>query len=299
MFPIAKQEPAPFPELMPRDQADASGPIQPAALRPHAPRHAGKMAAMMPANAPNESNRITLPTYTLRPPDVLIIESRKGLTTQPIFGQHLVRPDGTVGLGAYPAVKVAGLTLEEARVEIAKAIHSKMAKEPYKIEDPPGSKKFIEIKPPTEKEVRDNLSVDVLAYNSSVYYIITDGAGLGQQVYRFPITGSETVLDAISNINGLPVVASPRRIWVARRSEGPGAPDSKLAVDWKGITQLGGTNTNWQVMPGDRIYVQADPMRTFNTNLGKFLEPVERVIGATLLTGQTVNTIRNGTTVIR
>jgi hypothetical protein len=40
-------------------------------------------------------------------------------------------------------------------------------------------------------------------------------------------------------------------------------------------------------------------MRRFNTNLGKMLEPIERLFGATLLGGQTVNTIKNGTTVIR
>jgi polysaccharide export outer membrane protein len=152
---------------------------------------------------------------------------------------------------------------------------------------------------PTRDDVFKGLSVDVLAYNSSVYYIITDGAGLGEQVYRFPVTGNETVLDAIAHINGLPVVASPKRTWVARRNTGHPGPDSMLPVDWKGITQAGNMNTNWQVMPGDRIYVQADPVRRFNNNLGKMLEPVERLLGATLLGGQTVNTIRNGTNVIR
>ena len=44
--------------------------------------------------------------------------------------------------------------------------------------------------------------------NSKVYYIITDGAGSGEQVFRFPVTGSETVLDAISQIGGLPPVSS-------------------------------------------------------------------------------------------
>ena len=39
--------------------------------------------------------------------------------------------------------------------------------------------------------------VDVIAYNSKNYYVITDGAGYGEQVYPFPVMGSETVLDAI------------------------------------------------------------------------------------------------------
>jgi polysaccharide export outer membrane protein len=200
--------------------------------------------------------------------------------TQPVRGQHLVRPDGTVGVGIYGPVLVAGKTLGDARTEIARAIHARL--------DPKGKVSY--------KDVLDGLSVDVLAYNSSVYYIITDGAGLGEQVYRFPITGSETVLDAISHINGLPLVACKRRIWVARRNPGHPGPDTVLPVDWIGVTQVGAMNTNWQVMPGDRIYVQADKMRTFNNNLSKFLEPVERLLGVTLLGSQTVNSIRSGTT---
>src|SRR5207245_10531651 len=115
--------------------------------------------------------------------------------------QHLVRVDGTVGLGVYGAAPVAGKTIEQAREEIARVIHGRL--------DP----KTVAL-----KDVLDGLSVDVLAYNSSGYYIITDGAGLGEQVYRFPVTGNETVLDSISNINGLPVVSSPKRIRVARRT---------------------------------------------------------------------------------
>jgi hypothetical protein len=72
-----------------------------------------------------------------------------------------------------------------------------------------------------------------------------------------------------------------------------------LPVDWKGVSEFGATNTNWQLMPGDRVFVQSDPMRRFNNNLGKMLEPIERLFGATLLGSQTVNTIKNGTTVIR
>jgi polysaccharide export outer membrane protein len=81
---------------------------------------------------------------------------------------------------------------------------------------------------------------------------------------------------------------------VARRNTAPG-PDNVYPVDWKGITQYGAMNTNWQIMPGDRVYVQADPMRRFNNNLSKMLEPIERIMGATLLGSQTSNSIRNGT----
>jgi polysaccharide export outer membrane protein len=286
----------PIPEVMVRDDNHLPLIVH---TQPNSPRGGARHHSAPPMllpNAPNEWNPVTLPSYVIRPPDVLLIEllpqfsrdenmklklNNIGLLNQPIFGQHLVRPDGTVELGVYGSVPVAGKTIAQARDEVVKVIRSRL--------DP----KI------TAKDVADYLKVDILSYNSSVYYVITDGAGLGQQVYRFPVTGHETVLDAISNINGLPVVASPRRIWVARKNEGHPGPESILRVDWKGISQFGSTTTNWQLMPGDRVFVQSDPMRRFNTNLGKMLEPIERLFGATLLGGQTVNTIKNGTTVIR
>lgn len=281
--PAPKVEFPPIPEVMlkePPRMVEA----QPTAFRhggKHGPAsaHAAPMAPLPPV--PSESSLVSLPTYTIRPPDVLLIDSQKGLLTQPIRGQHLVRVDGTVGLGVYGPAQVAGRTIQQAREEIARVIHSRLDQKTVKFED-----------------VLDGLSVDVLAYNSSVYYIILDGAGLGEQVYRFPVTGTETVLDAIANVNGLPVVSSPKRIWVSRRNLTPGQ-DSTLPVDWKGITQYGAMNTNWQIMPGDRVYVQADPMRRFNNNLSKMLEPIERLLGATLLGSQTVNSIRSGTTGFR
>src|SRR5439155_23151307 len=39
----------------------------------------------------------------------------QGRATQQIRGQHLVRPDGTVGLGQYGSVNVSGVTLAEAK----------------------------------------------------------------------------------------------------------------------------------------------------------------------------------------
>lgn len=287
----------PIPEVMVKDDAHLPLIVH---TQPSLPRRGAKhySAPPMPLpNAPNEWNPVTLPSYVIRPPDVLLIEllpqfsrdenmklklTNIGLLNQPIFGQHLVRPDGTIELGVYGPVPVAGRTLAQARDEVVKVIRSRL--EPTKV---------------TAKDIAEYLKVDILSYNSSVYYVITDGAGLGQQVYRFPVTGHETVLDAISNINGLPVVASPRRIWVARKNPGDPGPEHKLPVDWKGISEFGAANTNWQLMPGDRVFVQSDRMRLFNNNLGKMLEPIERLMGATLLGSQMVNTIKNGTTVTR
>ena len=65
------------------------------------------------------------------------------------------------------------------------------------------------------------MAVDIYAYNSKFYYVITDGAGLGDAVVKFPITGNDTVLDALAEVNGMQEVSS-KRIWIARPA--PAAP---------------------------------------------------------------------------
>src|SRR5262249_10525108 len=156
--------------------------------------------------------------YVIEPPDILLVEypPSEGLYKDfPISGQHLVRPDGTISLGIYGSAFVGGMTLDQAKEAIAAQLKTRIADLDPRV-----------------------LNVDVLAYNSKFYYVITDGGGYGEQVYRFPVTGCETVLDAIGQINGLPPVASKKHIWVARRV--PGHTEQKvLPVDWIGIAQHG------------------------------------------------------------
>ena len=94
--------------------------------------------------------------------------------------------------------------------------------------------------------------VDVAAYNSKFYYVITDGAGLGDQVVKLPIAGGETVLDAISEIGGLGT-SSTRDIWVARPSADHGGYEQRLPINWDAIVKKGITATNYQLFPNDRI----------------------------------------------
>lgn len=267
----------------------------------HGPTRRTPMAPP-PPGTPTEMNPVPL-EYRIRPPDVLLIDSLKGLVHAPVNGPYTVRPDGTVGIGIYGSAAVTGLTIEEARPVIARTIFSKMAQAPYQIPEKDdkgnvlkgkdGKPIMTTITPPTFEEVLKNLNVNILAYNSSFYYVIIDAAGLGEQVYRFPVTGHETVLDGISLIGGLQAFSS-KKIWVARKNVGPSLHESRLPVDWKAIAEGGETNTNWQVMPGDRIYVKADPVRRFNNNLQKFLEAPKEILGVTLLGSQTVNSIKSG-----
>ena len=183
--------------------------------------------------------------------------------SQVIRGEHLVRPDGTVSLGTYGKVYVAGMTVEQIKA----AIEAHLAKTLYKPE----------------------VDVDVLAYNSKFYYIITDFAGNGEQVTKLPSTGNETVLDAIANVGGLSVV-STKILWVARPAPA-GNVDQILPVDWKGITRRGHTRTNYQLLPGDRVFVMSQPVAKFDSYLARILNPIERMFGVTLLGTSVVNTL--------
>ncbi len=229
-------------------------------------------------SAPHEFAKQPLPPYVVEPPDILLVEVDKVFTGegfQPIAGQHLVRPDGTISLGTYGSVYVAGLTLNEIQDAVAAQIH-------------------ILLKNKSLEEIKKNLDVDVLAYNSKFYYVITDGGGYGEQVYPIPVTGNETVLDALSKINGLPPVASKKCIWVARATADCDHPNI-LRVDWCGITQRGCVATNYQIFPNDRIYVASDKWIRLESWLSKRLNPVDRVMGSVLLGASTVNQIK-GTT---
>lgn len=247
-----------------------------------------------PGVIPSELTKITLPPYVIEPPDVLLIEVYAdsldvtkppvALWPQSISGQHLVRVDGTVGLGVWGSVQLAGLSLDQATDAIRQHVFNKMQQDKrisdkFKVDSP--DKLFV--------------IVDVLAYNSKTYYIITDGGGFGEQIFEFSILGNETVLSALARVYGLPDVASKRDIWVARRSPLPGIGQQILPVDYVAITQHGVAQTNYQVLPGDRIYVKAQKLVRIDRFLQRALSPIERLLGVTLLGASTVNNI-NGRT---
>jgi polysaccharide export outer membrane protein len=202
----------------------------------------------------------------LRNPQVSVaLAAFRGM--QQTRGEHLVRQDGTINLGIYGNVYVAGMTLGQIKCVIDKHL--------------------------SEYVVNPQVAVDVYSYNSKYYYVIFDGGGYGQQIYKLPITGNETVLDAIANVQGMPPVSSQWRIWVARPAPCGHPCDQILMVDWMALTRGGSTCTNYQLFPGDRVYVDADCLIKTDNWLAKILAPVERVLGVTLLGSSTVNSIRN------
>jgi len=251
-------------------------------------------AVLAAPGVPTELNMITLPPYAIGSPDILLIDAftipkQQGdppvqLSPQPVQGQHLVRPDGTVNLGIWGSVSVAGLTTDQAKEAVRRHLF-------YQLKVMFDQTQMRSTPPPDTPE-KILVAVDVIGYNSKAYYVITDGAGFGEQMYRFPYQGYETVLDALANINGLPAVGSKQHVWVARRSPHC-TQDQILPVDYVGTTQHACTLTNYQILPGDRVYVRADHAFRIDGWLQKVLTPIERVLGVTLLSSSTYNSITN------
>ena len=172
--------------------------------------------------------------------------------TAPVTGEYLVGPDGTVNLRQYGTLHVAGKTVTEIRVELNKYLSRYF--------DSPDA------------------SVDVRQFNSKVFYVITEGAGMGDNIRRVPVTGSDTVMDALSAVNGLSQVSSAT-VWVARPAPGGFGCEQILPVDYEAITKGASSATNYQIMPGDRVFVAGDSMIATNTWLTKMTAPIERLLG--------------------
>jgi polysaccharide export outer membrane protein len=205
---------------------------------------------------------------------VVTIELGQSRLLQQIRGEHLVRPDGTIGLGTYGAVSVVGMTIAEAKAAIESHLSQYL--------------------------LQPEVAIDILAYNSKVIYVIFDGAGNGQIVLRLPVTGNETVLDAIAQagsttsgaqVGGLTAVSSKHHIWVARPSQACADCDTILPVRWDDITMRGRTETNFQLLPGDRLYVQSQSIVKVDNYLAKFISPIERAFGITLLGSGVVHSV--------
>ena len=225
----------------------------------------------------------------------MLIRVTGAFIEEPIADAFAVDPEGKVDLGpSYGRVRVVGLTVDEAQDAIRKhlASGSSIRKCRCRSASRPGAQQIDRRAPGragrprqpghvrlgvrgrhdarasharrskrklSEKLDNPEVVVDVFAYNSKKYYVITQGGGHGDNVAELPITGNETVLDAIARIGGISHVSSTR-IWIAR----PAPERRRLRADPAG--ELGrnqprrSTATNYQLMPRDRLYIAEDPL---------------------------------------
>jgi polysaccharide export outer membrane protein len=225
------------------------------------------------SNLSRELSKRTMPEYVIEPPDLLLVEVLEALPGRPITGERLVRPDGTINLGFYGDVYVTGLTLSEAKEKIVLHLKKYLSDEVLGlVYNDNGEMK------PIEPRDSDTVFVDVSAYNSKFYYVMGDVGLPG----RLPITGNETVLDAITFAGGLTETANVQNIRLVRPAPPGACCEQLLPVNYSEIVYKGDTTTNYQLMPGDRLMVYRDPIVRGTIFLGRLAAPFGTVVNAML-----------------
>jgi polysaccharide export outer membrane protein len=269
----------------------------------------------------NAIRLIPRPPYRIEPLDTLGIRVVEALPDQPIQGIYGVEPDGRVNLGFnYGAVFVQGMTIEQASAAIDRHLQKRL-KKGYQVSVVMGESRALQLirgfhlvqtdgtvnlglygsvyvdnmtipqaKAALEAHLSQfllnpEISLTVSGYNSKVFYIVTAGGGVSaEQITRLPMTGKTTVLDALSLVSGLPYHSSTNKMWLVRPAPEGTCEELVLPIDYHGIVACGKTATNYQILPGDRLYVKAAPLLTIDAYLARVLAPIDRFLGTTLLT---------------
>jgi polysaccharide biosynthesis/export protein len=301
------------------------GPVPPE-LEP--PRELSKVSLPAYRIAPPDIIRLDVvrlvprPSYRIDTYDVLQIRVFGALPQQPIDDYFLVEGEGIVTLGpAYGVVRVEGMTTAEAAAVIVRALRSVLRNPQVTVQlarsasaqnisrdyavAPDGviqlsSFGAVHLAGKTVTEARlaiqDHLAqyfdssrvgVQVVGFNSQNYYVIVAGAMMEEVTQRFPITGNETVLDAIGQIKELSRVSS-KTMWIARPAPGGSGQEQILPVDWRAIAAGGETKTNYQILPGDRLYIVDDSLVAMDNCIGFFTNPIARLLNTGSLATSTV-----------
>jgi protein involved in polysaccharide export with SLBB domain len=200
------------------------------ALFPHTYKllpQARDISSQMRPTDPRELAKQALEAYFIQPGDVLLIDVTDLEADIRVPADQPVMPDGTIDLGQYGRIVVAGLTIEQIEGLVHDVIQAQ--------------EKGKTIKP---------LNVRLNVADSARYYVLGEVNSPG----AYPLIGRETVLDAIQAAGGLSDRASDCQIILSRPTP-PCSCRIVLPVCYDRIVQLGDTTTNYQIRPGDRIFV--------------------------------------------
>lgn len=174
---------------------------------------------------PRELEKTVIPAYVVQPGDVLLVEPVQLDSPLRFPADQTVLPDGSIDLGRFGRLVVAGKTLEQIESDVDAAIKA--------LEKDAGA-----------------INVRLINPQSAVYYVLGEVSSPGS----FPYVGRETVLDAILSAGGLTDKASQCNIILSRPSA-PGGCRTVIPICYRHIVQQGDTASNYQLMPGDRVYV--------------------------------------------
>ena len=185
----------------------------------------------VPNGLNHELSKQVVADYFLEPGDRLSIEPMNLESKFQSMGDQVVLVDGSVDLGKFGRIRVAGFTAEMAEQSVSDQI--------LQIS---GSQEMV--------------NVQLLETNGSRIYVLGAVGSPG----AYDLKGRESVLDAILLAGGLTSKASPCDIIFVRPTN---SSDCRivLRICYRQIAQLGDVSTNYQLQPGDRIIVGQRTLR--------------------------------------
>jgi len=206
-----------------------------------------RAAAAPPQGEPTELAKATLSPHRMEAGDVMVIEPNDFNSPIRLQSDQTVQQDGTIDLGSYGRMYVAGLTAEQIQGRVQSTVTQYEARKQSQRVTRAG---YQGDTPAIDDTVDLGVSVRLVNQESGNIYVMGEVNAPGS----YPITGSETVLDAIITAGGLTLQANDLKI-ILTRPQLPGQPRVILPVDYQSILQLGDVSTNYQLQPGDRLYI--------------------------------------------
>ena len=185
---------------------------------------------------------------------------------QQIRGEHIVRSDGTVSVGVYGSVYVAGMTLDQVKAAVETHLAKYLARPEVSVDVGVQQQGLLR----HHRRSREWRTGGPTAVDWQ-----RDGPRRNQQFGRPPACRVQETHLGVAARSG-------------RLRAGPDLP-----VDWVNLTRARQTATNYQVLPGDRVYVMSQPLITTDTYLSRLYAPIERTFGILLLGSSTIQQIKN------
>ena len=174
---------------------------------------------------PRELQKQPMPVYFVEAGDSLLIEAADLDSQIRLPSDQTVQPDGSINLGKYGIVRVAGLPIEQIQSQIQTLVESQENDAP-------------------------KITVQLIDSNSKVFYVMGEVTSPGS----FPYSGNETVLDALIAAGDISQKSDRHKIILSRPTS-PCGERIILPICYDQIVQLGDTSTNYQLLPGDRLFV--------------------------------------------
>lgn len=196
----------------------------------------------------SELAKSTLRPHVVEAGDALTIEPNDFNSPIQMPSDHTVQQDGTIGLGRYGRIEVAGKTVQAIQTEVQSLVEQL---EMQRMNSQASFASHVNGQPLEQAEIPDlGITVRLISNGRDSVYVMGEVNAPGS----YPLVGSETALDALIAAGGLSEKANEHKI-ILTRPQSTDQPRVILPICYQQILQLGETSTNYQLQPGDRIYV--------------------------------------------